>query len=291
MKIIPIRQITPSSSEPAISQTFRIRKVESLLNGKEIRHAPHRHNFFFILALKKGHGTHVIDFTHFDITDHSIFILRPGQVHELTLAAHSSGYLMEFNAEFYHLHDRRTTQMIRKATTANFCQLSAESFDKLNAVLDHIDQEYTDTQAGYNEVIRAQLDIFFIQFLRNRQQSGANVHPTGTYDQERLGEFIELIEKHFTSKKQVVDYADMLNVSAYQLSAITKAVVGKTPSEIINEHIILESKRHLLVTSDQVNQIAWSLGYEDPSYFIRFFKKHTGYSPESFRAHQPHSKK
>jgi AraC-like DNA-binding protein len=89
---------------------------------------------------------------------------------------------------------------------------------------------------------------------------------------------------HVSSKKQVSEYTEILNLSGYQLSSITKNILGKTPSELINEYIILESKRHLLATSDQVNQIAWHLGYEDPSYFIRFFRKHTGYSPDAFRS-------
>ncbi|NQX56713.1 helix-turn-helix domain-containing protein [Pedobacter panaciterrae] len=50
----------------------------------------------------------------------------------------------------------------------------------------------------------------------------------------------------------------------------------------MNEYIILEAKRQLLATSSQVSQIACYLGYEDISYFIRFFKKHTGTSPEAF---------
>ena len=78
-------------------------------------------------------------------------------------------------------------------------------------------------------------------------------------------------------------YAEMMNLSTYQLNAITRTSLNKTPSELINELIILEAKRNLLATSNQVNQIADELGYEDVSYFIRFFKKHTGHSPEAFR--------
>jgi len=74
-----------------------------------------------------------------------------------------------------------------------------------------------------------------------------------------------------------------MNLSSYQLNAITKTSLNKTPSELINEHILLEAKRRLLATSSQVNQIADDLGYKDVSYFIRFFKKHTGHSPEAFR--------
>ena len=78
-------------------------------------------------------------------------------------------------------------------------------------------------------------------------------------------------------------YADLLNLSPYQLNAITKASVGKTVAQLIDEQIILEAKRYLLATPNQVKDIAWDLGYEDVSYFIRFFKKHTGLSPDAFR--------
>jgi AraC family transcriptional activator of pobA len=74
-----------------------------------------------------------------------------------------------------------------------------------------------------------------------------------------------------------------MHLSGYQLNAITKTALGRSCSDLINERIILEAKRYLLATSEQVNQVADHLGYEDVSYFIRFFKKHTGYSPEAFR--------
>lgn len=74
-----------------------------------------------------------------------------------------------------------------------------------------------------------------------------------------------------------------MNLSVYQLNAITKATLGKTSSSIINDYVVLEAKRHLLATSLQVNQVAYQLGYEDVSYFIRFFKKHMGCSPQAFR--------
>jgi AraC-like DNA-binding protein len=150
--------------------------------------------------------------------------------------------------------------------------------------MDNICQEYKDAKDGYHEVIRAQLDIFFIEFVRNRQQTKPSPTSASLYEQERLEEFLQLIETHISSKKQISEYTDLLNLSMYQLSAITKRVMGKTPSELINEYILLESKRYLLATSEQVNQIAWHLGYEDTSYFIRFFKKHTGYSPDAFRS-------
>lgn len=282
MKAIPVREIKPTPTEPKISQTFRIREVESILGGTDMRQDTHRHNFFFVLALKEGKGNHVIDFVPYKVGNSCVFIIRPGQVHQLELKASSTGYLLEFSMEFYHRNDRGTSQVLRQATATNSCKVPKVSFDKLTYILDYIFQEYKDANVGYHEVIRAQLDIFFIEFLRNRQQSSPTAS-TNSYEQERLDEFQQLIEKHVAEKKQVSDYTDMLNLSGYQLSAITKSILGKTPSELLTEYIILESKRLLLATTDQVNQIAWHLGYDDPSYFIRFFRKHTGSSPDAFR--------
>jgi AraC-like DNA-binding protein len=284
MKTIPIRKISPTPTEPKISYTLRIRKVEDVLGGKDMRQDIHRHTFFFVLALKKGKGNHLIDFTPHKVRNDSIFMMRPGQVHQLELKAGSTGYIMEFSMEFYHVHDRGTGNMLRTATTSNSCVLNEKSFDRLNSILASIFQEYTEEKDGHHEIIRAQLDIFFIEYVRNRKHVKASSSNVSLYEQQRLEEFLQLLETNLSSQKQISDYADMLNLSTYQLGAITKKALGKTPSELQNEFIILESKRCLLATSDQVNQIAWHLGYEDPSYFIRFFKKHTGFSPETFRS-------
>jgi AraC-like DNA-binding protein len=103
------------------------------------------------------------------------------------------------------------------------------------------------------------------------------------YMQERLEALQALIALHVSEQKQVAYYARELHITPYQLNAITKTALGKTCSEVINDYILLEAKRYLLATPNQVNQIAWHLGYEDVSYFIRFFKKHTGSSPDIFR--------
>ena len=241
----------------------------------------HRHDFYYILALKKGAGDHDIDFTPYKICDNTVFFMRPGQVHRLVLKAGSAGYLMQFRDECYSPHDGASGQRLRKASNINHYQLEEDRFQKLLAILAYICQEYADKQEGYQEVIKGNLGIFFIELTR--QNTSSPSIDAGTYVQERLEAFLELLDVHIASHRQVSQYAEMLGLSPYQLNAITKAALRKTCSECINDRIILESKRYLLATSEQVNQIADHLGYEDPSYFIRFFKKHTGYSPEAFR--------
>jgi AraC family transcriptional regulator, transcriptional activator of pobA len=281
MKNIPVRHINTTQKEPDFSGSFSIRDIRDLLAGKDMVQELHRHDFFYILALKKGAGNHEIDFTSYKICNDSVFLMRPGQVHQLTLKAGSTGYLMGFKTDFYHPHDKVSTQLLRRASSMNLHQLDASRFKKLLSILASIFLEYASKQQGYQEIIKASLCILFIELVRQNGKSlSNNVNP---YTQDRLEEFLELLQTHIYNQKQVSYYADRLHLSPYQLNAITKATLGKTCSEIISEYIILESKRYLLVTSSQVTQIALQLGYEDVSYFIRFFKKQTGYSPEAFR--------
>ncbi len=283
MKTIPIRHINTVKKEPDLSESFSIRDVKDMLAGKDMDQELHRHDFFFILALKKGSGSHEIDFAPYQIDDNSLFFMRPGQVHQLQLKAGSTGYLMQFNTDFYYPSDKASGQLLRKASSKSLCQLDGERIKKLLQILSYIFQEYSDKQEGYQDVIKANLGIFFIEFVRHRQNIEAPVSNDVLYPQERTDELLALFQTHISTNKQVSYYADLLNLSSYQLNAITKATLGKTCSELINEFIILEAKRFLLATSNQVNQIAYHLGYEDVSYFIRFFKKHTGFSPEAFR--------
>lgn len=281
MKKIPTRYINATQKEPVFLESFSIRDIRELLAGKDMVQELHRHDFFYILALKKGTGNHEIDFTSYEVGDNAVFFMSPGQVHQLLLNSGSTGYLVQFKTDFYYPHDKSLNQLLRKTGTINFYRLTANGFKKLFTILEYIFREYSNKQERYQEVIKANLGILFIELIRQTSKSGySNAVP---YPQDRLEEFLALLETHITDHKQVSEYAAMLNLTPYQLNAITKATLGKTSSQIINEYIILESKRYLLATSNLVNQVANHLGYEDVSYFIRFFKKQTGYSPEAFR--------
>jgi YesN/AraC family two-component response regulator len=279
---IPLRQISTAQKNPNFSAAFSIRDVQTLLAGKDMVQEHHRHNFFYILSLERGAGNHEIDFTPYTICENSIFFIRPGQVHRLLLKADSRGHLMQFTDDFYFPHDKTVNQILHKASKINHYQLTANGFERLLGILSYIAQEYTDKQEGYQEIIKANMGIFFIELARQYIRSPSE--NASLYIQERLEELLALVEKHVFTHRQVSEYAAMMNLSTYQLNAITRESLGKTCSELINEHVILEAKRYLLATSNQVNQIAAQLGYEDVSYFIRFFKKHTGYSPEAFRS-------
>ncbi len=279
---IPVRKIKHTRIEPGLSGSFSIRDLRDVLSGRDMNESPHRHEFFLILAIRQGSGNHEIDFVHHPVADHSIFLMRPGQIHRLELKSESTGYIIQFKNDFFS-SENNAQELLRKVSHKKICTVDGGGFAKISRILDDIYREYSEKREGYQDIIRANLGIFFIELVRQRQQKEPQPPPANLYSQEKLEKFFELLDTDITEVKQVSQYADKLNLSVYQLSAITKTLLGKTPSVLIGEHIILESKRQLLATSNQVNQIAYQLGYDDVSYFIRLFKKHTGHSPESFR--------
>lgn len=279
MKKIPTRQLTAATREPAITEPFSIRDIQQLLAGKDMLQELHRHDFFYLLALEKGTGTHEIDFTSFKICNHCIFFMQPGQVHQLTLQAGSTGYLVQFNADFYYPHDKATNQLLRKIKTSSFFRFNAAGFKKNLSVLTDIFNECRNQQEKYREAIRASLDILLIGLIR--QQGKGSSASSFSYTQEKLDEFLELLDIHLATHKQVSEYAAMMNLTPYQLNAIIKTSLGKTCSRVISEHIILESKRYLLATTNQVNQIAWQWVMKMFPILSGFLKIKRGIHPNS----------
>ncbi len=278
MPKIPVRHI----KEPGFTGGFTIRRIEDLLNGEDLQQDVHRHNFYLLLLIKKGKGEHAIDFVPYTVADNSLFFLRPGQVHELSLKAQSTGYLIEFSPGFYTTSSTGTT-VFRKVSHKNHCKLQSRRFERIYTVAAQVMEEYEQRDENYQQAIKAHLELLFIELLRQSKNPRAVKNEKAFYAQEKLEAFMDLLERHFKTLKKPADYAALLHLSNYQLNALTRETLDKSSSEVITDFLLLQAKRQLLATAGQVNQIAYEMGFQDPSYFIRFFKKHTGVSPQEFR--------
>ena len=96
-------------------------------------------------------------------------------------------------------------------------------------------------------------------------------------------EFRDKIEHNCHKLHLVKDYVKMLNVSLPSLAASTQKYAGTTPLKMINMRITLEAKRLLYYTPLRVKEISALLGFDDPSYFVKFFKRNVGMTPAEFK--------
>jgi len=100
---------------------------------------------------------------------------------------------------------------------------------------------------------------------------------------DRLRQVGARIDAHYSTRRLPRDYAELLYVSPNHLNALTQQVLGRSAGDLIRERVVLEAKRMLINSDRYVSEIAQLLRFEDNSYFVRFFKKHTGVTPEEFR--------
>jgi len=98
-----------------------------------------------------------------------------------------------------------------------------------------------------------------------------------------IRQFNFLVDIHFKTKRQVNDYALMLNKSPKTLSNIFLLYNQKTPHQIIHERVALEAKRLLNFTEKNSKEIAYDLGFGEPAHFSKFFKKLVGYTPTQYK--------
>lgn len=275
MQEITIRNIQASSH----LRNFQIIRFEDIYLDKNMDEGLHRHDFFFLMILEKANGKHHVDFTNTPVASNTVTLLRPGQVHELILQKGSKGFLITFNTQYYQ------KEILRKISQQNFYKFNQVLFNQILNMSRNIFEEFTNQDKGFNNIIKSNLDILFVLLSRNISKRIESKKNQNLNELDILDKLLYLVEQQICYNKQVTYYANNLHLTSYKLNTITKKLLGKTCSQLINEQIILESKRLLLATSNQINEIAFKLGYEDPSYFIRFFKKQTNYTPNVYRQH------
>ncbi|MCC3215621.1 AraC family transcriptional regulator [Chryseobacterium sp. X308] len=198
------------------------------------------------------------------------------------------GQLMHFNKDFYcvEIHDHEVACdgiLYNNVFEIPFINLNEEQSADIQKIISDIQSELKNEDSGTEEMLRTLLKLIILKSTRIWKQQHQLADNIQQADVQFLRKFSKLVEQHFKTLHTVADYADLLCITPKNLSKKISLVSKDTPNEIIKNRIILESKRLLVHTTMSVKEIAYTLNYEDDAYFVRFFTKHTGISPTSFR--------
>ena len=137
-----------------------------------------------------------------------------------------------------------------------------------------------------SQLVLCQLKAFFVGFheylQRNPQYRPDEVKSYRV--RELFNRFMMLLERDYKISRDVNYYAEQMNISSKYLTNIVSQVTGHTPKTIIDQYVILQLKMHLKRTTQSIKEMAWEFHFADVSFFCRYFKKHTGLTPQQIRS-------
>jgi len=279
----PIKNLKQNIQVISIADRMRI--------GQNSVLTAHRTDFYILKIVTQGQSKHMIDFNNIDVTRGSLVIIKPSQVHAFNYEPDYNGWLIAFpktffcnsshdihfleNAHIFNNLNSFTQLHLRDGELDNIVQLTLKILGEL--------QEEPDTFQW--EISHNYLSNILLTAERKYLQENSLVNTNVKLSQENklVTAYNKLVNKHFRTHTKVKYYATELFVSERTLQKSTMSVLGKSPKELINAQVILESKRLLVHEVMSVKEISYLLGFEEPSNFTKFFKKNTGLSPNQFK--------
>lgn len=247
----------------------------------------HRHDYYEIMFFEKGSGEHIIDFHSHKIASYSAHFVLPGQVHKLKRGKNSNGYALLFTEDLLLKSNSDKSSLLNlpfyDLKFANNLILKKEDYGEISELIEKLIREENSKQELTDMICGAYLTLLLLLLNRICKANGPVVNGESSSGTLLLISFKKLLEQNFSKNLKPGDYASQLNVSTGHLNDLIREAHGKTTGELIQERIVLESKRLLFHTDLSVNEISYQLGFDDPAYFARFFKKHLGNTPKEYR--------
>lgn len=256
------------------------------LDGFILDDEPHRLLFYDVLLVASGEGRLRIDESVEPVAPDTLLFTTPGEVRRL----HAHGLdgpvlffvgefiedffadpLFLFRLHFFHRHHAK-----------RHLRLAPERAAWLVERLETMRSELQDLRGDSIHLLRAIL--YEVLITLNRWY--ASEHGTGadTRASPLVLRFLKLLEEDLRREHLVAHYASRLGISPGHLSHLTRRHLGLSAGVLIGSRLLAEARRLLLYSDLPVSEVGYELGFEDPAYFGRFFKRHAGQSPSSYRA-------
>jgi AraC family transcriptional activator of pobA len=283
MKKYPIYSIQRFNCN-AVNSDLYINTFKNHLIDHSFVEEPHRHNSYVLVFFTKGSGIHDIDFDTFRIQPGSVFFMQPGQIHHWDLSDDIDGFVVFYSQEMYNLYFRQKTideyPFYHSLGISPEMIFDAKESEAIEPYFYNMLEEYQGNKVMKQDKIMNLLDSIHIEIARKYNEEF--VLETHSYN-VKIKNFDMLLEKYFWTEKAPSFYASQLHITLKHLNRICNEILKKTTTQVITDRIILEAKRMLMDKKRTVNEIATELGFDDYSYFVRLFKKHTAMTPTAFR--------
>lgn len=229
---------------------------------------PHRHDFYSLVWFTQGSGFYVIDMQEYEIVPNRMFLVSPKQIHNWDYSQNSEGYILVCDSTLaLELNLNEVTPYLDITDNKSF----------IEDIFIHLLTETERNDSLTNGNIKAGI-LYLYSILQRLAKESQVIKPAFDRTISKLKQII-FEDPHCT---KIEGYAEKLGISVENLNTICRDNTGVSVKQYILDLKVTEAKRLLIYTSNNINEIAFSLGFEDSSYFSRIFRKRTSLSPSDF---------
>lgn len=244
-----------------------------------------------ILICRKGKATVNINYKEWHLHEGAVITVFPNDVVELKVKSEASLFdveMLKYNASLLREASLQLEQTVYSSLREDRCRQDTP------VVTNIIDSMFALLKVYFNQsectcisqLVLLQLKAFFVgfhEYLQRNPQNRPDDEVKSYRVRELFNRFMMLIERDYKLSRDVNYYADLMHIASKYLTNIVRQVAGHTPKTIIDQYVILQLKMQLQRSSQSIKEIAWEYHFTDVSFFCRYFKKHTGLTPQQMR--------
>ena len=245
-------------------------------------------DYGMIMLCREGEADIRVNFTEWRLNPGAVITLFPNDVVELKIDGNFEAEILKYNPSLLREASLQLEQTVYSSLRKDRCRQDTPVVTNIINGMFALLKVYFDQSecTCISQLVLCQLKAFFIGFHEYLQRN-PQYHPDEVKSyrvRELFNRFMMLLERDFKISRDVNYYARQMNISSKYLTNIVSQVTGHTPKTIIDQYVILQLKMQLKRSTQSVKEMAWEFHFADVSFFCRYFKKHTGLTPQQIRS-------
>lgn len=261
--------------------------------SEKILKYPYRIESFFLMICKSGQGSVSVNLKEYEIKSNSLFFHLPNSIIQVNGAEEpmrgvvigfNEGLTREMNFDIKHI-----LPIALAMKEQPVMQISDEHCDQLISLIRNIAYEIQSSkdEPFHDAIVRNYFALFFYKLssiLSINLPSQARVETSvKNRNEEYFHRFMQILGENYRRERSLSFYASQLCITPKYLTTLIKRVSGRSAAEWIDQYVVLEAKNLLRYSTMSIQEVAYELHFANQSFFGKYFKHQTGYSPSAYK--------
>jgi AraC family transcriptional activator of pobA len=243
---------------------------------------PHRHNDLIqVLYMRAGRADANVDGVSYALQPPAMLLIPAMCIHGFSFSRDVDGHVLTLAEPLVQQLAARLEILQPLLQAPVYHPLGVE--DEPEYLIAAIEHEYGHPAPERDYVLESLVGTLLVSLARRSMAATVGGELQRDRSSQHIARFSHLVDRHFKTHRPVDFYANELGVSAAHLNALCRRLTGRSALQIVHERLLLQAKRSLIYTAMTISEVSDSLGFSEPAYFSRFFKRYTGLAPKEFR--------